>query len=580
MAFKPKSEQSYYFIAKHSGLPLSIPQSPQWAQVEQRRMREPGIYQEFRMDPGEWWYWIMPEYKNRYLAVNGGSMDDTAAIIRYQWGTTDNFKFEFMYSGKGYYFIRAIRSDKYFDIYGADRNSGGKLVQHTLNGGDNQLFRPVLIPGKSGMSGRSFVEVNEDLRNGALAVISQVPEVGGGLKFVIGMFWTANDKLADLWGQMKEYVELRINKRITEERVLRLESVLAGVLKEVKKINRSTETDRGTRILTEISSVQKEEKLLFDGSLDMLPYLVAFGTLIISMHKTLLTNYAEFYGHPITPALIISTREELDSTIEEYTNALNDARTNAMNIRMAHIKDRVTRNITNRDEVGWESVVEDTFDGWRQVWDFRALVDDGRETGYSDHAERADFAIEQRRNQVREQYAAMLDEFMLVGEEWKYFNPTNVRPTGVKRNRTVGIYGGRAAGKNVLSVPGGAITRIVLHEDTGKEKELCGLEVFYGDTSSGLAGKKGSEREIDLTDDYVTGVYGIALNKIKSLTFTSSKGKRASAGNPKYRAGNELFTADLADGLDSRLVAVTGTSDDNNVLQLSFKWEFAIKDPE
>jgi hypothetical protein len=573
MAFKPKSDQLYNLIAKHSGLALSLPQSPQWAQVEQRSLPEPGIYQEFRFDSAEYFHWIMPEYKSRYLVVHDSSRDNNAAIIRYELRPDNpySFRFEFIYAGQGYYFIRSVMSDKYFDIHGNNSSPGAKLVQHQLNGFDNQLFKPMLISGRSGVPSRSFTDVNEEMRSAVLSVVGAIPKGGGALKFVVSMFWKEDDKMANLWSQMKDYVEQRINRRITEERILKLESVLASLVEEVQSIDESTEDDRGTRILTELSAIQREQGLLFDGSIDMLPYLVAFGTIAIALNKILLVNYEEFYGHPITPALTTYTLKHLNARIKVYSDALETARAKAITERMSHLKNRVTRQAQLPLVV--ESFVEDTYDGWQQAWS--SIHGQG---GYADHADRADFAIEQRRNQIREQYASTLDEFLLAGEEWQYCNTVKVRPTGVKRTRTIGIYGGRNAGSKVLHAPDNStITKIIVHEDG--RKEVCGLEVFYGSVSSGLAGKKGTEHVLDLVDgEYVTGVYGFAHDTIKGLAFTSNKGKRGGVVDADSKEG--VFYADLADGLDSRLVAITGTSDDNSVLQLSFKWEYAIKDPK
>ncbi|MES2556118.1 MAG: RICIN domain-containing protein [Bacteroidota bacterium] len=584
MAFKPKSENSYNLIVKHSQLALSIPPSPPWAQVEQHPLKTLGHFQEFRFEQGEYWYRIMPEFNHRFLAVHASSQDESIPVIRYERGGGGNFMFQFVYGKEGYYYVRALHSGKYFDIFRIVTTAGGQLTQHSLHGGDNQLFRPVLIPGKSGIPGKSFVEVNEDVRTIALGLISQVPEVGGGLSKVVGHFWTAENKMQNLWDQMKDYVELRINQRITEERILRLESVLKSLIKEIRKIDKSTESDRGTRILGEISAAQREEGLLFDGSQAMLPYIVVFGTVIVGLHKTLLTNYAEFYKHTPTPDQIRTTKEELDDTISVYSTALSTGRKSAMDARMACIKNRVTNKIVNRDEIAFESIVEDTFDGWRQVWDYRTLLEDGRESGSFDHEARADFAVEQRRNQIREQYASTLDEFALAGEEWQYVNPDKVRPTGVKRVRTVGIFGPKDVGPQRIGAPANntsPISKVILHTDN--KNEFCGIEVFYGGNSSGFCGKRGSEHTLSLdtaNGEYISGAYGISWRKIKSLTLNSCKGKTETAGNPKYRSNDELFTADLADGLDSRLVEITGTADANCVLQLSFKWEFSIKDPK
>ncbi len=58
-----------------------------------------------------------------------------------QKNSTVNQKFEFTYRDNGYYTISAIHSDKYLDISGGSKNDGAEVIQWNYHGGNNQQWK-------------------------------------------------------------------------------------------------------------------------------------------------------------------------------------------------------------------------------------------------------------------------------------------------------------------------------------------------------------------------------------------------------------------------------------------------------
>lgn len=364
-----------------------------------------------------------------------------------------------------------------------------------------------------------------------------------------------------------------------------------------------------------------------------MPYLVGFGTIVITLCHTIATEFAELFHRQPTQAEKEENLKTLLDKISYYSTKVEENRIRIMALRMEKIPEvslfvaangsdskgkmrwednetiqKEIADFENRecslpddsegqtaeqffsDETGeivrssdtvqpnardW-SRADDYYDGWQLYWE-RYWSKEHPYT-FTDHKERADFALQQRRRQVEVQYSAELDEFLSAARFWKYFDASVPRYQEVKISKSVGKFGGLDANKSFEGVEGKAITSVKFFSSDGK---ICGIEVFYGWASDGVKGRRGNaETTLQLgIDEYISSVYGFAWNKISGLYFSTNKGNVKGTGRldtwyEGFKDDSHFFTADLPDTLNAKLVRVSGAHNDDVLQQLTFHWEY------
>ncbi|WP_316824455.1 RICIN domain-containing protein [Pedobacter miscanthi] len=571
MSFKPIANQSYYLIAKHSAKALGFANTNLGTSLIQMKFDPDNKQQQFRFDFGNNFHWIlMAPYKERFLAIHNSSKDDGTRPISWHWEPNKaNLHFRFIPAGDGYYRIMNLNSGKYLDVYGLSKADHAEVVQHRLTTTDNQLFKPVPVYDQPANDNpASFVEINETARAAALGLIGLAPEIGGGLKFIVGHFWSERNKMADLWEQMKVYVDVRIRELIKEAQLKQLREVLEGQLKKLADIKK-TAGFKGPSIDAVILGIVGEEPHFLRQSKEVLPYLVGLGNIMIILRHTMVVQYKELFGVDATPEVMASNLQKLKDSIKEYTDEVEKSRKAVMDFRMEQVKDRHDYTIEGKGTFPRDTHISeavDTYDGWRMAWQ---LTSDNK--GHKNYKELAGNAAEQRKKQVRAQYATELDEFLLPATLWKYFDPEHEAYKETINSKTTGSFGGPHKSTEFKGREDSTISKVKIYAEGGV---LCGLEVFYAgsETSDGLKGKAGSSVEtLTLsTGEYINHVIGYANHHVDGLWLSTQKASTAGGGS----AGSTYFSADLSDGFNPKLVNISGYHSAQMIEQLNFHWQY------
>lgn len=83
---------------------------------------------------------IVAEHSGKVLDVSGGSLENGAPVIQWDWHGGPNQLFNLERVPGGYLF-RVLHSKKVLDVRGASQNQGTQLVQWDFHGGPNQIFQ-------------------------------------------------------------------------------------------------------------------------------------------------------------------------------------------------------------------------------------------------------------------------------------------------------------------------------------------------------------------------------------------------------------------------------------------------------
>ncbi|MES2110561.1 MAG: RICIN domain-containing protein [Bacteroidota bacterium] len=338
MAFHPSENQLYYLMPKHSqaeGMCLGLEDSNEGRPLQLQKMASnpnKAKGQKFGFETNGPTCWIsLPGYDNRYLNVAQASGQNKAQIVSFRKENVHHEQFQLLYAGEGYYRIMCYHSKKFFDVWGLNTAAGSPVYQGDLTGTDNQLFKLVAVANnKVGKDATSFIEANETVRNLALPVIAQIPEAGAGLAFVVGIFWEKKDKLADLWEQMKAYVDARLEAYFKKAKLDQLSNTLKGTMDKLGGIVNS-DIERGPRLVAAIDAMV-ENRASFDSEmLDTLPYFVALQTIIIGARHTLYHDFDTLF--PGNPKGKAEAEKNLTDDINDYTTAIENQRSYILELR-------------------------------------------------------------------------------------------------------------------------------------------------------------------------------------------------------------------------------------------------------
>jgi hypothetical protein len=563
MAFKHLPNQRYYIIAKHSGKALGFANNSLGCKLTQMTVDFDNENQKFSLAEGSHFYWIMPKKNERYLAVNNASTANGADLIQWHWEPGKaNHQFHLDPAGDGYYRIRALHSDKFVDVIYGRQEDETRVVQIGLSGTDNQLFKLVPVIGDPiGENPMSYTEHNEAFRTVLLGLIGAAPKVGG-VSAVIGFLWSSKNTLADLWDQLKSYIDVRVAEMIEQKQLEELRDDLTGILSNANTFDglSSGTIEKGGKLISTISIAQGRRPHFFNKKPSVLPYLIGLGTLMIALHQKLVVDYEEVFGNKPTPADAKQHLNDLKDCIEKFTKEAVKHRNALMRLRMAHIQDADE----SRDMYKPACTAKDTFDNWSMTF-YPAI-----ESELGAYMPTAINAVSQRRNQIKEQYESELDEIMDQTKTWKYFDPTQTEKyVSGKIERAVGAFGGISDTIPFSGLDGSAIESITIWYDNDI---LTGLTLGYDSEKEITAGKIASKSaKLELAkDEYIASVYGYMYKHVQGIWFSTQKGRVIGAGK-KTRMP---FSADLADGLNAKLINISGSHNNNLLEKLTFHWEY------
>ena len=101
-----------------------------------------GGNQLFRLEPlGDGSYRLVAQHSGRVLDVEGGSADNGARIIQWDWHGGPNQRFNIQAIGLGYYRMSAQHSGRVLDVSGGSTDSGAQIIQWDWHGGPNQQWK-------------------------------------------------------------------------------------------------------------------------------------------------------------------------------------------------------------------------------------------------------------------------------------------------------------------------------------------------------------------------------------------------------------------------------------------------------
>jgi len=586
MSFKPVQNQLYYLIPKgKANNVIGAPNTNIAVHIDTQIHQKDKASQRFRFDPaGEKACWLLlPPFKERYVAIHDSSLADKVHAIQWKWENRKlNLQFQFLPAGNGYYRIMVLHSRKFLEIMDLSSSEKGRLVQNSFNTGDGQLFSMTPVPNvPSDIPPIAFDQKSDIIRTGALAVLGKIPEVGAGLSFVVGLFWKANDPLADLWKQMQAYIDVRVRTLIMENKLNEMSMQLKGIVNSVKEISQADE-NKGARLQGKVDSIVEIETTYMEVAKTALPYLVALGNIQLPLRRTLYTDYDTLFPpKPRDPnegrQLLKSKKQNYDELVKAinlYTTAFDVAVEELVKDRLSKIHWKTEAQI-RRPQSPYEikgARAYDDFDGWSLAfWDLDTIL----HYGFRNYKEWAEFAYNQRKLQIEAQYRSEMKDLGKSALLWDYFGQITPLPDPVTYRIQTGVFGGLNSYNPFNGVDNSVITAIEIYSENGN---LCGLEVYYNGTGNGLQGKKGNKTDrLDLTkgaiaedDEFITSVYGYYSDYIYGLWFVSSNGKVVGAG----KETGSFFSADIADGLKARLEKISGKNDVHTLQQLSFHWKY------
>jgi hypothetical protein len=564
MAFKNLPNQRYYLVAKHSGKALGFKNDSLGCTMTQMTLDSNNENQKFTLAEGPHFYWIMPRKNERYLAVNNSSQDNGAAFIQWHWEPgKENHQFHLDPAGDGYYRIRVLHSNKFIDVIQVRQEDDAEVGQFQLSDTDNQLFKLVpVVYDPVGDRPVSYVEHNELLRTMVLGCINAGVPKGGGVSAIIGFLWSSKNTLSDVWDQMKSYIDSRLAEVMEHKMLEDLRDDLAGILKNASSFDGMSDgdTDKGTKLLATLTVAEGRRPHFFNKQPSVLPYLVGLGTLMIALYHKLVLDYELVFGRRPNAQDAAQHLYDLKDCIEKFTKEVEKHKKTLMQSRMAHIQS--PQESANMYEPA--CTAKDTFNNWTMTF---APAIEGSKGAYMPTTVNA---VEQRRNQVKEQYASELEEITAQTKVWKYLDPDQTgKYEQSQKTRAVGSFGGIMNTQAFSGLKDTVIKSITVYYE---KDELTGIALGYEGQSDVTAGKITSTYvKRELTNDYITSVYGYMYKHIQGIWFTTKLGYVIGAG----KKTKTPFSADLADGLNARLVNITGSHDGSLLEKLTFHWGYS-----
>ncbi|AUD06426.1 hypothetical protein CWM47_34065 [Spirosoma pollinicola] len=92
-------------------------------------------------------YTIIAKHSGKALELYNGSRDDGGRIVQWSVNGGDNQKWLFTNLNNGYYSIKSVSSGKLLDVYGVSMDNGASVLQWSSNGQYNQQFKLVDVGG-------------------------------------------------------------------------------------------------------------------------------------------------------------------------------------------------------------------------------------------------------------------------------------------------------------------------------------------------------------------------------------------------------------------------------------------------
>jgi len=438
MTFEPVQGQYYRLVAKHSG---KVPEV-RHAQIHRGTPIQQGDwvggeYQQFQFHREGQYYNIVCRSTGRSFDVPGERHDDGLGIV--QWDRHDysvNQQFSLLPAGGGWYYISARHSQKFLCMKDGGKDYGVPLVQQAWNGGEHFLFS--IVPCEPYVSARALREIvlrgADPIRDAVIALTGLIPEAGGGVKFLLGLFW--KDSGGSLIEQVRDYVRSVAKQMIDEEFLNNLTKEMEGIKNVIKQYAQATPgADKGQWMTSMLQKLEASQPNFFDlrAPEKTLPHFLTLGTMHLSALRERYDNFEKLYNKkPDNPAELLA---DLQDRVKLYVAGGTTARHKTLEWRLKYIEFSQQMVYVDGRPHHDVFVVEDKYDGFRYVAD----------TGKFDRSRAEGLEVfEERKRQVTEAFSAELDALFGPALVWKYINPAlTQKPRNVTVTTKSGLFGAK-----------------------------------------------------------------------------------------------------------------------------------------
>ncbi|MDC8012620.1 insecticidal delta-endotoxin Cry8Ea1 family protein [Tahibacter soli] len=580
MAFYPVGDKNYRIVFKHSDKCFDVGDIHRGMRVRQSPVDVNSNKQLFQFRKlSARHYAIRSVHSGKSLDVARASHDDGTVLC--QWDPSDgewNEHFRFMPAGDGmHYYLIACHSEKTIVADGGTSATGENIVQSGRPGGTADWTKVRFVPESDsldGISGRDFIaDSSGKTRTIVIGIVNKVPEIGGGLSALMGLFWPADDGNARVWDQMRRYVNDLVRELIEQDKLDQLSKLLDGLRLQLAAYNKEQygSAIKGGMFTTLLGLLNAAEPFFFDPADPQrrLPFFVALGTIRLAALRELYTSYKQIYNEDDRNAA--QHLKDLQDKIKKFTAAATLSRARALEWRIGKVK------VVHTESTEWGVVgpstthrwaAHDEYDGFRREWSYNTL------TGGTGNAESlARKAHVDRQEEVRSQFSAELDRFLSPARTWRYLDPAVTdKPTQIPVDMQTGPVGGQGGTEFLDDPKNKPITRIVVYAGA----RVDGLEIFYGGVSGGLHGKRGgSTHAHDLEPgEKIIGVWGRAGAALDALYFETNKNRQIGGGGG---GGNE-WIASPSDDMGSSLWKVGGRKGSAHIEAVKFFWRYIRED--
>jgi len=575
MAFYPAGDKTYRIVFKHSNKCMDVGNIHRGALLRHQHIDVNSDKQLFRfrkLDARH--YVIQSVHSGKSVDVARASHDDNAVVC--QWDPSDsewNEHFRFIPAGEGHYYLVARHSEKTIAAKDGTTAEGEYIVQSGRQGAQVDWVKVRFVPDSDsldGISGRDFVADSSALtRTIIIGIAGKVPEIGGGLSALMGLFWPADDTGERVWNQMRRYVNDLVRELIAQEQLDQLAKQLEGLRLQLASYNKEKfgSQIKGGTFTTLLGLFNAAEPFFFDAREPQrrLPFFVALGTMRLAALRELYMSYADIYLEADKNAAQHLT--DLKDKIKKFTDAATLSRERALEWRLGKV------SVIHTETTSWGVVgpstnhhwsAHDAYDGFHREWSYNTL------TGGTTNAEAlARKAHVDRQAEVRSQFSAELDRFLSPARLWRYLDPTvTEKPKEITAELQTGPHGGQGHTEFADDPKGKPITRIVVHAGA----RVDGIEVFYGGVSGGLHGwRGGSTHTLDLEPgETIIGVWGRAGAALDAVYFETSKSRQVGGGG---RGGGD-WIASPSDEFGSVLARIGGRQGSKHIEALKFFWRY------
>jgi len=579
MSFEPVPGQYYRLVAKHSGKVVEVHHNKaERGMPIQQGDWVGGEYQQFQFHKTGRYYNIVARFSGRSFDVPGESTADGVGII--QWDRHDysaNQQFELLPAGDGAYYIGARQSQKFLCMKEAGTAYGVPLVQQIWNGGKHFQFS--LVPCGPSIEPRALREAVlrgvDPIRDSVLSLVNLIPTAGGGVKFLLGLFWPETD--GALVDQIRDYVRNVARQMIDEEYLKNLAKDMEGIKNNLKQYAKATTgADKGMWMTAVLQKLESSQPYYFDERAPekTLPHLLTLGTMHLSALRERYDKFEELYGKKSDdPAELL---KDLQDRVTLYVDGAKKARAKTLEWRLKYIELSQQMTYVNGHAHHDVFVVEDRYDGFRHVAD----------TGHFEHSRTEGKEVyEERKRQVTEEFNAELDALFGPALVWRYINPAlKELPKTMRVTSKSGLFGAKRGtefeGEKVVAanIP---ITEIGINLNTAGDRVL-GLHIKRGSggmNTWGAYAASGNKRTHTLgKDEFIAAAYGThggPGDPLYSLYFVTNKGHIVGGGR---RDIGKPWGSEPPIGSETQFETVFGWASADRIEGLGFKWSYARKE--